>query len=424
MRPAAFVVKLCRMFPETEFRILTETADKKSPKKGIDPKELMQLQFGQFYDGDEVTVEVQGKCEIMASEFLKVVWENLLDYSDDVPAAKVRLTRLIDETFNRIYDPDIEAAGGELPVAVNKAELAPADEECRSVATINDRLHNLSLPMILLISKHFQSRLQISFEVPLQGIFTFTLEPQSAHASEERILEHILELPIEVGTRITVLTRGQNRVRANESVKTVLQNLWQCDEWLRNRTEGFESQKTILELLEFAEKVGSAQSPEYGTIQNPYISNQLTNQHVFINADQSEFSKNEVLSQLAAAHARTHRLEFSAVLDRVRDAEKRKSIVLREGFAIAHGAMDRTPRISITFGVYPNGVVWDDTGRRVRLVSMVVFARDTYGTWEDYFRKMAIVFHANPTLQEQLIETKSSGEFRAVLRETETKMIN
>jgi mannitol/fructose-specific phosphotransferase system IIA component (Ntr-type) len=288
---------------------------------------------------------------------------------------------------------------------------------------INDRLHNLSLAILPQIARHFKSRVQIAFEVPMRGIFAFAMEPDGEASSKERMLEQIVQLPIEVGTRITILSWGLNRFKANDAIKNVLQNLWQCDDWLRKRSAPIESDGTILELLEFAERIGQSQSPEYGFIQNPYISNLLTSQHVFINPDTSAFSKEDVLSQLAAAHARIHKLEIASVLDRVKDAEKREPIILREGFSIAHGAMERTPRISITFGVYSKGVSWDSNSRIVRLVSMVVFAKDTYGTWRDYLRKMAIVFRAYPNLQEQLIRSQNSDEFRAKLRQTETAMI-
>lgn len=116
-------------------------------------------------------------------------------------------------------------------------------------------------------------------------------------------------------------------------------------------------------------------------------------------------------------------LELSLVLDRLNDAERREPVVLREGFAIAHGAMDRTPRISIAFGVYPKAVIWNDSGKKVRLVAMVIFAKDTYGTWRDYLRKMAMLFRTTPGLQEKLVGSKSSEGFLAVLRKAEASML-
>ena len=68
MRPAKFIVNLCRAFPKTEFRILKHAEDDHSPQ-AINPKSIMSLVAGSFSDGKEVTVEIDGKCEIMASEF-------------------------------------------------------------------------------------------------------------------------------------------------------------------------------------------------------------------------------------------------------------------------------------------------------------------------------------------------------------------
>jgi phosphotransferase system HPr-like phosphotransfer protein/mannitol/fructose-specific phosphotransferase system IIA component (Ntr-type) len=417
MRPATFLVNLCKSFPETQFRILKNSAEENATAESVNAQSIIDVVGAYFVHGETVTVEVIGMCQKMASEFFKVAWENLADYADNPATSKARLAGLIDETFIRIEDPDITEFDGAMLL---KSEMEPiAEEECRSVATINDRLHNLSLPMIPLIAKFFGSRLQIAFEVPMKGVFCFTMDAQNGFQLESRIME----LTVEVGTRITVLTWGPNRFKSNAAIKNVFQNLWQCDEWLRSRAKGLESEATIAELIEFADQIGRSQNSEYISIQNPTISNLLTLQQVFINEEMSDFSKGEVLSQLAAPHARMHGLELSSVLQRVEEAERREPVVLRDGFAIAHGAMDRSPRISIAFGVYPKGVVWDANGRIVKLVSMVVFAKDTYGTWRDYLRKMAILFRANPGLQNQLILSQNSEEFRTTLRQTESAMI-
>jgi mannitol/fructose-specific phosphotransferase system IIA component (Ntr-type) len=382
--------------------------------------------LGHFKDGEEVTVTVNGKYEIMASEFFKLAWENLGNLGNNLKGAdgdkteKARLAALIDEAYIKIEEPDLADLGAFAPHG-DDTKVKP---ECRSVATINDRLHDLTLPMLPHIARHFRCKLQIAFEVPLDGVFWFAFEPDGSSDSAMRVLDRILELPVEVGTKITILTDGPERFKANEAVKDVLKNLWQCDCWLRAKGKDLENAETISELLTFAEKTGAAQSHEYGFIQNPFISNLLTSQHVIVNPSAAEFSKADLLNQLSAPHVSLHQLEHSLVLDRVLDTEKREPIVLRDGFAIAHAAMDRTPRILITFGTYPKGVVWDTTGRIVRLVCLVLFAKDTYGTWRDYLKKLAIVFRTVPSLQERLIGSQNSAEFRDVLREAEMTMIH
>ena len=155
MRPAKFIVNLCRAFPKTEFRILKHAEDDHSPQ-AINPKSIMSLVAGSFSDGKEVTVEIDGKCEIMASEFFKVAWENLLNYSDDTKAAEQRLKSLIDEAFLKIHDPDVESIGAEFTIATS-VSIAELEEEYRSVAVINDRLHNLSLAIIPRIARYSSS---------------------------------------------------------------------------------------------------------------------------------------------------------------------------------------------------------------------------------------------------------------------------
>jgi len=398
------------LFPQTEFRIL------RSPKKDppeVDPKSIMELMSAVFEHGEEVTLEVRGKCEIMAAEFFKVAWENLANYADDVQASKTRLVRLIDETFSRILDPDIMAPRGDY-MPISGGFRTPRGEECRGVATINDRLHDLSLPMIPLIAKHFGSSLEIAFQAPEQGIFSFTMAPQNGFELDLSILD----LDIEVGTSITVRTWGPNRANANEAVRAVLQNLWQCDDWLRNQKGAdLTSEDSIRHLLEFVDCIEKQQSSGYGSIQNPSISTLLAQDQVFINSATSQTSKKQALGQLIAPHAQKYGLQVASVLGRV------ESVELREGLVIAYAAMERTPRIWITFGVYPSGVVWDDTGKGAKLVAMVLFARDTYDTWRAYRRKMAMLFWGNPRFQEQLIASRTREEFLTGLRQTEKAMM-
>src|SRR3989442_9146840 len=280
-RPSAFIAGLCKcqpggwpMFPQTEFRIIR--GPKKDPLE-VNPKSIIELMSAGFEQGEEVILEVRGKCEIMASEFFKVAWENLANYADEGQAGKTRMAKLIDETFSRIRDPDIMAPSGHY-MPILRGVRTPRGEECRGIATINDRLHDLSLPMIPLIAKHFGSSLEIAFQAPEQGIFSFTMAAQNGFELDLSILD----LDIQVGTSITVRTWGPNRANANEAVRAVLQNLWQCDDWVRNQKGAdLTSEDTIRHLLEFVECIEKQQSSGFGSIQNPSIRNLLAQNQVF-----------------------------------------------------------------------------------------------------------------------------------------------
>src|SRR5262245_18518645 len=102
LRPAGFIVNLCNCFSAADFVILRDSQSDRPPTKPINGKSICDLCTAGIIHGEEVTLEVKGKCEIMAAEFFKVAWENLADYADDVEAGKARLTQLIDETFSRI----------------------------------------------------------------------------------------------------------------------------------------------------------------------------------------------------------------------------------------------------------------------------------------------------------------------------------
>jgi mannitol/fructose-specific phosphotransferase system IIA component (Ntr-type) len=147
------------------------------------------------------------------------------------------------------------------------------------------------------------------------------------------------------------------------------------------------------------------------------VSNLLTPEQVFLNQAGIEISKERALGQLVAPHARRHGLQVIGILSRI------KAVELRDGFVITHAAMERSPRIAMTFGVYPSGVTWADSGRPINLVAMVLFARDTYDTWRAYRQKMAMLFWQNDTFQRQLIQSTSRETFLSRLRREENAMI-
>lgn len=419
LRNSSFLASLCRKFPNTTFRLLRPAAGPGDESEPVDPKNVTELVTAQFQHGEVVTLEVSGDLQVMAAEFFKVAWENLEGYSDNVMATKGRLVKLIDQAWSRIFEPDLVGAGWDHTSFIADEPVPAPEEEHRCVAIINDRLHNLSLPMIPLIAKHFGCRVQISFDLPEKGIFSFAMEPSNNYDLNKRILE----LEIGVGARITVAALGKNSEAACHAVRDVLENLWQCDQWVRRRGKDLQGANPVPDLLEFAKDMRKLQTNEYGYVQSPFISGVLTRKHVFVNVAGIGFSKEAVLQQLAGPHVRTHGLDPAHILAQVQEAEQRQTVVLRPGFAVAHAALDGGPRISITFGVYPDGVDWSAEEHAAKLVAMVICARDTYRTWRDYMKRFAILFRTNPTLLSHLVAAQGTTEFLAILRHAETRLI-
>jgi mannitol/fructose-specific phosphotransferase system IIA component (Ntr-type) len=169
--------------------------------------------------------------------------------------------------------------------------------------------------------------------------------------------------------------------------------------------------------------MGKHQEIHYGYVQNPFISNLLTAQHVFVNPGGAVLTKKAVLEQLCDPHVEKCSLQKTDIIKHVQEAEQRQTVVLRPGFAVAHGALPYGPRISITFGVYPDGIDWSPLDDPVRLVAMVICAKDTYRTWRDYMKKFAILFRSKPKLQKELTAAKSNEEFVALLRNAEISLV-
>jgi mannitol/fructose-specific phosphotransferase system IIA component (Ntr-type) len=205
-------------------------------------------------------------------------------------------------------------------------------------------------------------------------------------------------------------------------VKNVLQNLWQCDYWIRSRAKDWDSEAGVSDVIEYAREMSRHFSLDYGHVQNPFISSLIT-QSIFVNTAGQSFSKTSALKQLAAPQASLYDLPVAEILKRVKEVERSQTVVPRPGFAIAHAAMERSPRISISFGVYPDGVLWSKEDGMVKLVAMVLYAHDTWKTWRDYRKRFSILFRTVPSLQSQLVATRKSAEFVDVLRTAELSLV-
>jgi mannitol/fructose-specific phosphotransferase system IIA component (Ntr-type)/phosphotransferase system HPr-like phosphotransfer protein len=415
-RNISFLRTLCDKFPRTEFRLSKEDGAFDPLGKPADMRSIMDMMLSAFQNEDTVILDVTGKLEVMASTFLKIALENLEGYSDDPVTTTARISSLIDEASTHLYDPDL-ADLDEVIVRSPRVDAPQIEQEYRAIAVINDRLHDVSLPMIPLITKHFGCNLSIGFELPEKGVFFFSIGPENAYVLEKRILD----LDIQVGTKITIVTFGTGSEEVCSAVKNVLQNLWQCDHWIRRRAKDWDSDAAVSDLIKYAREMARLYNPAYGHVQNPFISNLIT-QSVFVNAMGESFSKRSALDQLAAPHARLYELPPAEILKRVEEVERTQTVLPRPGFAIAHAAMDRSPRISISFGVYPDGVLWSKEDGMVELVAMVICAHDTYKTWRDYLKRFSILFRSVPNLQSQLLSTQTASEFVNVLRAAETSL--
>lgn len=413
-RPAGFLKQLCDQFPNTTFRI-SKAANRGENEVG-NPKSVMSMLFGCFQHGDELILEVEGELEMKAGTFVKIALENMEGYCDDVPGTEKRVADLIDKANEVMFDPELDMIEERLMRARN--ELPVKERENRFVAVINDRLHDVSLPMIPLIAKHFGCDFHISFDVPPDGIYSFAIEAKNGYALDRRILD----LDISVGTKITILAAGDQGKEAGAALKNVLQSLWQCDAWIRRHRKDIESPQAITELLVYARESGRRGAGGYGYIQNPFVSNLIARNSVFVNPPGQNFSKEEALIQLARAHAEHHGLRVDEIVKAILETEQKQTVRPRPGFAIAHTAIENGPRISISFGTYAEGVFWSKLDGNVNLVAMVIFALDARRTWLDYMQRFGKLFHELPQLQNQLMACRSPNEFTALFRQAEISL--
>lgn len=405
MRPGAYIALFCASFPESHFNLVCPSGD------SVDPKNLVGLVSAGLAHGDELILEVSGRCRLWAATALKVVLENMDNFADDAESAKKRIRVLGDEAFAKITDPDISAA--DQPIMSAPVLLAGhANQECRSVAIINDRLHNLSLAILPEIARHFTCSATLAFEDPKTGVYWFTLSEETRYELDQKIMD----LSIEVGTSITVLTSGAERYKANQALKSVLDHLWQCDTWLRKQSANDRTAPNFIKrFLHHVDELRSTRGAEFAYAHDPLLSSVLSSRRIFVNDPNSDFSQDDVINQLAIPHAIDHNLDIKTVI------AVSKSVPMRMGLSLVHSALDDGPRISLSLGVYPNGVKWHDADEDVKLVCMFVFAKDAYRTWLDFMRKFAKIFRDNRALKDQLVSSQNADDLLNRLSRAETR---
>jgi phosphotransferase system HPr-like phosphotransfer protein len=171
MRPASFLVKLCNWFPLKEFKLRRVG---EPPEDSANPKSILELGMKAFEDGDELVVEVTKQCQVLAAVFVRIALENLSGYSNDTAGVMRRLTALIDEAFLRTQDPDLDASGAFHLLNASR-QKGGDDEVCRAVVAINDHLHDLTVSVLPEIAKHFNSSIELLFEVSPDGIYSFLI---------------------------------------------------------------------------------------------------------------------------------------------------------------------------------------------------------------------------------------------------------
>ena len=420
-RPAGYLARLASRFTEAvKFKLYKTSEAIPNPDCEVfNGASIMSLMLGVFEDGAEILLEVEGPCELTAAHLYKTALENFREYDvddRDGTAARKRLDALLDAQFPNINDPDIDSNPKRPSVFSSAIEKKPH----RAVAIINDRLHDIVVAMLPEVARFHSTTLVIAFDSINEGILRFQF---TGGEGAEAILE-MLDQEIEVGTRITITASEGNAADAVKMLKHVLENLWQCDMWLRRVGHTIKGLDAVAALRDFAERANRLKTSEYAHVQSPFVSRVVTPNEVFINQETSRFQKRDAIEQLISPHVISHGVNFDDAYRSIELSEQSQTVILRDGFAIIHAPVDRWPRIAFSFGVFPSGILWDEEGRTVQLVALVLYARDAWRTWRDYRRRLAILFRSSPELQHRLSISSSSQEFCDQLRTAEATALD
>jgi mannitol/fructose-specific phosphotransferase system IIA component (Ntr-type)/phosphotransferase system HPr-like phosphotransfer protein len=378
---------------------------------------IYSFMVAEFKDGEELVLEVDGGDEDLASDIFRLALQNLRDPEQataetaavDNDRVESHLIATVDAAFLRMVGEDFDAYKD---VAIAPAENASSVKE---FAYLNDRLHNLTVPMLPTIARFYNCVIELRFETK-SGVHVCKLEP----TSDELIVREILLAAPEAGTRITIIASGEKRKEACATMQSVLNNLRQCDQWLRHRKVNLDRDMVVAALIAYAGSL--AQLPKHAAT-NPYspeISNLLSEDRVIVYLPSSSLSKEEVLHQLVALLS-THytMLVEDDLLASVWARERQEPVILRDGLAVPHASIQHGPRIAMAMAVVPKGVQWDVSKPKVRIIILFIFADDTHQTYLEHVGQLAAVFKGNEMLQETLVCGRNAREIVRLFRESE-----
>lgn len=416
LRPAVALMDLRKLFPDTQV-VLKRPTDRSGGGARLDS--ILGFVNAAFEDGESVVVEATGRSEELVAEIFRVALESLHDPAQAaVETSNVDYARVKHHMFDCI-DAAIYNMPEELAAALTrdrKAHRRDAGQE-RALFHLNDRLHNLTVPLLPAIARYFSARVELRFETQT-GVHVCAVGTEFDDAA----IDEILEAAPPAGTRITMVVTGARRKEASQAVQQILTNLRECDAWLRRRGARFDREDMVPGLLSYAQSMmrlrgaskngASADEPELGRV--------LTEDRVAIYLPSSELSKEEVIHQLVALQS----VHFSAlveteVLDSVWEAERRMPVFLREGVAVAHASLAHGPRISLSAAVVPKGVRWSAEQPSAKVIFLFLCAHDTQTTYMEHLAQLAVLYKADPQLQDLLVGAKSGRELISALRHAE-----
>ena len=412
-RPATLLLNLKKHFPTTNIRLFRVGKS----ELAVNFDSIVSFMIAEFEDGEELILEVDGGDEKLASDIFRLALQNLKDPEQATLETDHVNYKRVENHLKNAVDKAFLCMTGQDSGAYEDVHIAPRESvsSVREFAYLNDRLHNLTVPMLPTIARFYNCAIELRFETK-SGVEVCRLEP----TSDELVVREIVWAAPEAGTRITIIASGEQRERACTTMQSVLNNLRQCDQWLRERKVNLDRDVIVTGLI--AHAANMAQLPKApGT--NPYcpeISSLLSEDRVIVYLPSSSLSKEEVLHQLVALLS-THYVTLveEDVLGSVWARERQEPVILRDGLAVPHASIQHGPRIAMAMAIVPKGVQWDASKPNVQIIVLFIFADDTHLTYLEHVGQLATVFKGNEMLQESLICGRNAREIVRLFRESE-----
>ncbi len=415
-RPAATVSSIAQLFPNTVIKIVREHSNK---IRVVNAHLIMELLLAMISNGEKIKIRTFGEHKHFAGDCMKIALENLRPVS--LPGDVNESSRSVQETVYEKVDYYFRALNNSKAESFRQnamQQLMPENIAFTIEATINDNFHQTTTPALVYAVSEYVCKTTLKFSTNGSKPHKITIDPRDKDAA----FADILEIDPPPGTMFSISTLGKNRINAAHAIAAILNNLKECDSWLRQKGNTQDIDSVIVELIKFAKEFDAAKSGIAFSPPTYYMSDVMTEQGVLVFSKEMLYPKHEALRQLVNPHAAAYGLDYKKIYEAFLRQEEEMPLLLEYGLAMTHITLPQGPRVSFSLGVFPRGVNWiDGDDGSAKIVCMFVTATDTHRTYLNYNAQLMKILDFDSALVERIVNSNNSRDVITEIIATERR---
>ena len=421
-RPSNIIVLVCQLFQNTKFTITRKIENIDNKHRKFNPKVYLELVDAKLKDEEMVEIVTFGKSELLAATILKSILENMRELfttSEKMTFEETGelLYKVVAISVENINDPFrhkvLKKIGNNLFVRQKQNDdlFGPFKEV---VLKLGGRLHGAPVEILPKIAIYFNCRVILQFEIK-QELFDFDISEDSSWVKFD-----LLAFSPPYGTKIIIKAYGTDRAKCAHYISGMLIYLAYIDHWIRN---SITTRKDMHEIITGIQNI--VDNPPKNSIliekifpeSDSFITDILKKEMIF-SSDSIE-DKMEALEKIVKIHCDHTGIDFNSLLTQILLVEEQVSLYLN-GVVIQHAKLfDDCPNISLSIGIFPNGIKWTKKNEIVNLVFLLVAATEAPNTYLSYLKQTCQLVKENPKLISTLKKTYDEEEVTKLIKFSE-----